>query len=358
LQSRHFQSQLLISRSQDLVFLTSMPYTYGQQDWVIEIEDPTTLFYPMIQNGRTLDLNIHASPYHPIIQTLLESDRCKGILTHMKSTAEMLPTLFPGDSIRGKVHYQPLGVKIPPRWQRHDEADPEEVHLLFINSWCQAPSNFYLRGGLDILEAFAIVRERYPQVRLTMRTHLPALDDHYLRIIESGWVRVVNRMVTAQEMADFHARSHIYLLPAARVHIVSLLQAMSYGLAVVASDGWGFEEYLEHERNGLVVRGRYGKVSWADQQAGMLREDYEGMYTPDPQIVSGLVDSISRLVEDHELRRRLGHAARADVERHYNLKQWNEGLANFLDRARGLPPAPKSSEERSQSVNASVASVG
>ena len=38
----------------------------------------------------------------------------------------------------------------------------------------------------------------------------------------------------------------IYLLPSARIHVVSILQAMSYGLAVVASDGWGIEEYIEH----------------------------------------------------------------------------------------------------------------
>ena len=108
--------------------------------------------------------------------------------------------------------------------------------LLFINSWCQVPENFFVRGGLDVLEAFAILHKRYPQLRLTMRTALPSLADHYHRILEDGWVRVVHRYMTAEEMADLHAESHIFLLPAARVHIVSLLQAMSYGLAVVASD--------------------------------------------------------------------------------------------------------------------------
>ena len=73
---------------------------------------------------------------------------------------------------------------------------------------------------------------------------------------------------------------------------------MSYGLAVVASDGWGMEEYLHHERNGLIVRGRYGKVSWADETAGMLREDYEPMAVTDSAVVQGIVDAVSRLVED------------------------------------------------------------
>ncbi len=333
--SRHFLSQLLLAPNRGLVFLTSMPYTFGQNPWVIEIEDPTTLFYPLIENGRTSDLRIGQSPYLPIVRALLESDSCKGIVTHIRSTAELVPTLF-GEAIRKKVFYTPLGVPLPPRFQRHRDRGGDEIHLLFINSWCQVPENFFVRGGLDVLEAFAVLRERYPQLRLTLRTALPALDAHYHRILESGGVRLIQRFVTADEMAALHADSHIFLLPAARIHIVSLLQAMSYGMAVVGSDGWGMEEYLHHERNGLVVKGRYGKVSWADETAGLLREDYEPMVTPDPEVIEGLVEAVSRLVEDRTLRGRLGRAARADVETKYTLAQWNEGLKEVFDRAQEM----------------------
>jgi glycosyltransferase involved in cell wall biosynthesis len=334
LRTRHYQSQLLLGRSRGLVFLTSMPYTFCQNPWVVEIEDPTTLFYPLIQNGQTTTLAIGASPYFPIVKALLESDQCRGIVTHMKSTARMIPTLFGSAAISAKVRYAPLGVKLPERWQRHEES--ESINLLFINSWCQVPGNFCLRGGLDVLDAFAVLRERYPQVRLTLRTRLPPLDGHYHRILESGWVRVIDRFLSPEEMETLLAESHVFLLPAARVHIVSLLQAMSYGLALVTSDGWGFEEYVEDERNGLVVKGRYGKVSWADEQAGILREDYAPMFTSDPDVAQGLVEAVSRLVEDRSLRRRLGRAAREDVATKYSLEQWNRHLSEVFDRARGL----------------------
>ena len=355
LQSRHLQSQLLLGR-QELVFLTSMPYTFGQDPWVIEIEDPTTLFYPLVQNGHTCGLSLADSPYFPIVKALLEADSCKAILTHMRSTADLVPALFQSEAIRRKVVYAPLGVRLPVRWQRHDPRPADEpLHLLFINSWCQVPENFFVRGGLDVLEAFAILHRRYPQLRLTIRTALPALDDHYLRIIEQGWVRVVNRFLSDEEMAELHAGSDIFLLPAARVHIVSLLQAMSYGLAVVGSDGWGMEEYLEHDRTGLVVRGRHGKASWADTEAGMLRENYEVMYTPDPDVIAGIVDAVSRLVEDAALRRRLGRAARAAVRDEFNTDTWNRGLKAALDKATGneLPPPARPAGPRG--VNAAVA---
>ena len=91
---------------------------------------------------------------------------------------------------------------------------------------------------------------------------------------------------------------------------------------------------IEDERNGLIVKGRYGKAAWADEQTGMLRENYEAMYTPDPDVTQGLIDSVSRLVEEHELRRRIGRAGRADVEQKYTLAKWNEGLKSALDKAR------------------------
>jgi glycosyltransferase involved in cell wall biosynthesis len=332
--SRHLTSQLMLADHHGLTFLASVPYTFNQNPWVIEIEDPTTLFAPFVPNGATCNLRIAESPWFPPVRALLESDQCRGIITHIRSTARLIPTLFGSEAIARKVFYAPLGVKLPERWQRHDEREaPEHINLLLINSWCQQPGNIKVRGGLDVLEAFAIVHERYPHVRLTIRSTPDALDDHYHELMEANWVRVIDRFLTAQEMEALHAESHIFLLPAARVHIVSLLQAMAAGLAVVTSDGWGIEEYVTHERNGLIVKGRYGKTSWADAEAGMLREDYLPICTPDPEVIGGLVEAISRLVEDADLRRRLGRTARRDVETTYSLERWNQGLKVALDRA-------------------------
>jgi glycosyltransferase involved in cell wall biosynthesis len=169
-----------------------------------------------------------------------------------------------------------------------------------------------------------------------MRTSLPVLADEYHRIIESGWVRVIDRFLSAEEMGALHAESHIFLLPAARVHIVSLLEAMSHGLCVVTSDGWGIEEYVRDEGNGLIVKGRYGKTSWVNEEAGILCENYDPTHTSDQVVVQGIVDAISRLVEDAALRRRLGHRARMDVQKKYNLEQWNAALKLALDNARSL----------------------
>jgi glycosyltransferase involved in cell wall biosynthesis len=336
LHSRNWSSQFLLTHNaRGPAFLTSIPYTLNQMPWVIEIEDITTLFFPYIHNGRTCEINFRQQPVYPAIKALLEGEACRAIVTHMRSTAEMLPILFQSETIARKVIYAPLGVALPPEVQRPLRGSDEPIELLFVNSWAQQPVSFGLRGGFDILEAFRILKQHYPRLRLTLRTTLPKIARHYQQIVAHDDVQIIDRVVSDEEMTQLHQQADIFLLPAGRIHIVSLLGAMSHGLPVVVSDGWGFEEYVDDGRNGVVVRGRYGVTSWADLDAGVLREDYHSLHSPDPKIVAGLVEAISQLIEDPAYRARLGRNARADVERLYNLDRWNAALKEAFDRATG-----------------------
>jgi glycosyltransferase involved in cell wall biosynthesis len=327
--SRHFESQVLLPRS-DLVFLTSVPYTYGQSPWVIEIEDSTSLFHPFVHNGETGVMNPQQSPYFAMVRDLLESDRCRAIITHMRSTAESLARLFDRETITSKVFHIPLGVRTPPRLVRRKTRST--IDLLFTNSWHQDPRSFFLRGGLDVLEAFSILRERYPQLRLTLRTSIPPLAPRHRRMLMQDGIRVLGNFLADEQMEELLEQTAIFVLPAARVHIVSVLRAMAHAQAVIVSDGWGFDELIDHERTGLIVPGRSGKTSWLEPNTGILREDYRPLFEPDPVVVEGLIEAVSRLVEDADLCERLGQSARAHVEENHSLERWNAGLKAVFDQ--------------------------
>ncbi len=47
---------------------------------------------------------------------------------------------------------------------------------------------------------------------------------------------------------------------------------------------------VEHDRNGLIVKGRDGTVSWMDESVGLLREDYSHLYESNPIVVQEIVD--------------------------------------------------------------------
>ena len=330
LRTRSAPSQWALPDSHDLVFLTSVPYTLGQYRWVIEIEDAISLFFPFVQNGQTSDTKIEDALCFRPLRTLLEAPSCRAIVTHMRSTAENLPKMFRSQRIAAKTFHVPLGVPLPER--AVSQKAPGRLELLFSNSWHQDWRSFSIRGGFDALEAYAQLHDRYPHVRLTLRTKLPEnLPDRYRRIIDDCGVRVLDRFLPREEWERLRASSHVFLLPSDRIHIVSILQAMALGMVVVVSDGWGMEEYVTHDRNGLIVKGRYGKVTWVDEQDGMLRENYSLMQDSDPVVTRGLVEALSRLIEDESLRKRLGETARRDVETQFNLRNWNLGLKRVFD---------------------------
>ncbi|MBI3862014.1 MAG: glycosyltransferase family 4 protein [Planctomycetia bacterium] len=330
--SRGLKSQLSLPRRNNLLFLTSVPFTLGQDPWVIEIEDATSLLYPFVHNGRTAELDIAAQPVLRNVRALLEQPNCRAIVTHVRATREGISKLFCSDAISQKTVHIPMGVGVPRECQRHEPAPT--LNLLVTNSWHQKPGSFYLRGGLDVLEAFSALQPAFPELHLTLRTRLPDdLPPRYRRIIDECQVTVLDKFLSAADLERLMLSSHLFLLPSARIHIMSVLQAMSYGLIPVVSDGWGMEEYVADRQTGMVVRGRYGKVSWNDEQNGMLRENYAPLYRCDRQVSQNLVDAIAELAARQPLRRELGARARQAVISQFNLPQWNVALKRVLDRA-------------------------
>lgn len=121
--------------------------------------------------------------------------------------------------------------------------------ILFTNSWHQGATNFYLRGGLDVLEAYSVLFPKYPGSRLVLRTRLPVdLNERYRRIIDRCDVQVIDQFLSEPEMEGLFNSADIYVLPSARLHVVSVLQAMATGLAIIVSDGWGMAEYISYGR--------------------------------------------------------------------------------------------------------------
>ena len=321
-----------------LAFLPSMPFILGQTPWIIEIEDTTTLFVPFPRiNGkrvypRLLGLDgIYTSGFFPSVKALLESDSCRGIICHVRSTAESLPILFGSPKLAAKISHIPMGIR---PWRSVKlKASSDTVTILFTNSWHQGATSFYLRGGLDVLEAYSNLYSEGARVRLIIRSKLPEdLDSRYRQIIERCKVEVIEKFLPANEIEALFNSADIYVLPAARLHVLSILQAMSAGLAIVTSDGWGITEYVKHGTNGLVVGGRYGITSWMDDK-GMLRENLKLMFSADLAVTNGLTGALSTLVSCEPMRRQLGEVARKHIETRYSIENWNSGLAKAFDRA-------------------------
>lgn len=338
IKTRDLGSQKLIGRrNTPLVFFPSVPFHLNQFPWVVEIEDSTSLFFPFVSNGSTKNLRpVSQAKYFPIYREIFHSSHCRGIITHVKSTAESLPILFDSPALAKKIFHIPLGI-IPPGWDgvmKLKKEKKDEILILFTNSWHQDSTNFYLRGGLEVLEAFAAVKSKCPSAKLLIRSEIPRdLAQRYPRhheIIRGPGVEVLDHFLERHDWERLRAQADYFILPSARIHVVSILEAMAYGMTLITSNGWGIEEYARNDHNAVVVPGR-DRVTWMDWDTGILREDYPLMYKTDQEIAGAMAKAILDLNANRPLKDKLTLQARADVEQIFTVRNWNDKLKSALD---------------------------
>lgn len=336
MKGRNLPEQSMLPFRTQLAFIPTVPYSLGLTPWVIEIEDSTTLFYPDISNGNTGHLEVKDLRFFSVIKALLESTMCRAIITHIRSTADSLPLLFESEIIKRKVVYSPLGISLPKVFTTQKKpSDP--LNLLFTNSWNQTSAGFYLRGGQDVLEAFSRLSSKYSNVNLIIRSEIPDLISAHEELIRNHpRIRVIDHFMSDAKLEELMLGTDLYLIPAARIHVVSALKALSYGIPVIASDGWGFSEHITDGVTGYLVPGRYGVCSWLDKATGILREDYSSINGPDKinaEVVEGLVEKISYLIDNPHQLSEMKRNARISVETKFSLEQWNRALQETFDKA-------------------------
>lgn len=145
------------------------------------------------------------------------------------------------------------------------------------------------KGIYDLLEAIALLRFRHPEIRLLCGgdgeieqvrkcTHDLGIEEHVLLL---GWIR-------GGEKDALLASSAAYILPSYKEGLpMGLLEAMASGLPVVSTAVGGIPDAVDDGREGFLVS---------------------------PGDVRALAEAIGRILEDDELRERLGSAARAKVD--------------------------------------------
>jgi glycosyltransferase involved in cell wall biosynthesis len=159
------------------------------------------------------------------------------------------------------------------------------------------------KGQLDLVHAFARLRRRWPNARLDIVG--PVAEESYAASIQAAIRR--HRLDDSARLTGHVADPGKYLSRwAAYVSLSSdegqglaVLEAMASGVPVVALGVAGIEDYLSHERNGLVAR---------------TRSDRD---------VAKLVD---RLLGDHSLATRLAASAQRVVRRRFS---WDRTIAEI-----------------------------
>jgi glycosyltransferase involved in cell wall biosynthesis len=293
---------------------------FRREPWIVEVEYAGALFGVRPQ---------HFGRFGGVVHRLLASPYCRRIVCWSVAGRCSLEDLG-WEQIEEKtdiVYYA-----VPPKHVvRHPHPGP--VKLLFVGSGTSGGA-FEGRGS-EIFEVFATLRKRHQDLEFVVRSDVPA----YIKQRYSGLpgLRIMDRRVPQEILEREFQSADIFLFPSYHTLPATILEAMSFELPVVTIDSWANAEYVDDGKTGLVshrpsrIPGYYANTHQPiiidPQFANLVR-------TPDREIVDELAARVSLLIENPELRRRMGLAGRWEVEHgRFSLGRMNDKIRHIFDGA-------------------------
>ena len=127
-----------------------------------------------------------------------------------------------------------------------DNRPPRPPTVLFVGR------DFDAKGGPVLLDAFREVRERFPDARLLVAGP-PTLDVVEPGVEFLGYLRKDDPAALARLVAAY-AEADVFCLPTRYESFgIVILEAMFFGLPVVATGRWAIPEMIEHGTTGYLV---------------------------------------------------------------------------------------------------------
>lgn len=276
----------------------------------------------------------HLKRFKGTIERTLASSHCRKILCWSEAGRRSLTADLDARGFEHKieiVHYS-----IPPK-DFVKEYGSDKVRLIFVGADALTRSwmAFKYKGGREVLETYAQLRRRFSNLELVVRSHVP--PDVKAQYAGVDGLRILEEYVPWEELEQEYQSADICILPSHTTIPMTILEAMSYELPLVTMDSWANAEYVEDGKTGLVAprSGRlpYYYANTSQVNFGTAQYD-KAMRVTDHKVVEELAKRVSILIENPELRRRLGKAGRREVEQgKFSLARVNEKLKRVFDEA-------------------------
>lgn len=295
---------------------------FRREPWILEVE-----FAALIVGG----LAKHLRWFKRIVEQSLGSRYCRAIRCWSEAGRQSLLSDLDATHFRHKVQLIPYAV--PPR-RLVKEYRNGKVRILFVGPSTIA-GGFDYGGGRETLVVFDALRQRYANLELVVRADVPR--ELKANCAARDGLRIIDRYISREEL-DLEFRSaDIFMIPSHNTSPMTMLDAMSYELPIVTVDSWANKEYVRDGETGIVAPGsrRLGRYYAGTRQPAFHSEGFlRAIRTPDPEVVAHLAAKTSTLIENAELRRKMGRAARHEVEHgRFSFVRMNDGLKRLLDCA-------------------------
>lgn len=294
---------------------------YRQEPWTVAVEWVTQLFG--YQPG-------HLKRYRKSVEKLLVSDKCKKIICWGELSKNTILFNLNRQLLEDKVVIVPHAVN---KKNFTKQFSTDKVKLLFVGS-ANIQGDFELKGGKEVLEAFIKLRQKYGNLEMVVRSDIPEkIKTKYSGI--SG-LRMIEEIIPWQEMEHEFKTADIFLFPGHHTPFMTLLDAMSYELPIVTTNAYANAELVSDGQTGLVINCSKNVPYYLAKYLpdGCSPKFRKAIQVLDNDVVAELVGKTSLLIENTDLRRKMGKAGRAEIENgRFSISNRNEKLKRIFDEA-------------------------
>jgi glycosyltransferase involved in cell wall biosynthesis len=277
----------------------------------------------------------HLSLYKMLIENVLNSRYCKKIIPYLNIGKTTLLKNLNCKYFEGKIEVVHLGIH-PKNFVKEHES--EKVTFLFVGTAnvSNIPGSFEVRGGKELLEAFSILNKKYDNLELILRAKVPDyIRSKYSSMLGSKNVKIVDGVLPFEQFDQVMKSADILIFPGYITPAMTLLDAMSYELPVIATNIEGIPEMVTDNRNGFLIE-RKDNTPYTSMCAGKALPNLNDLArnTLDTKVVNGLIEKTSILIENKALRQKMGKDGRKEVEKgKFSLEKRNEKLKRIFDEA-------------------------
>jgi glycosyltransferase involved in cell wall biosynthesis len=294
---------------------------FRREPWVVDTE------YVSLLVGFNTS---HFDQYKGIVQRALTSEYCKKIICWHEAARKTILINLPREEISQKLEKVPLAVS---KKEFSKQFSGNKIKLFFVGS-VNILGEFEIKGGREVLEAFALLNKKYDNLELVIRSDLPQnIKQKY-----QGYnnIKIIEEHLPLAKLEEEFKSADIFVLPAHNTPWMAFLDAMSFELPIVTIDAWANAEIIEDGKTGLLAK-KSEKIPYYEGNAipafGMPQFN-NAIKTTDPQVVKRLAEKTSILIDNSELRRNMGKVGRWEVEHgKFSIENRNTKLKRIFDEA-------------------------
>ena len=305
----------------DLIF-AAQHLIKTEQPWVVDLE-----FANALTAYCSLDLSKN------VISKKLKSRECKAVLPWSKWGANTLLNSIDCKEFKNKIHV--VRYTVPPKHNNGIKKDKSMIRMLFVGSInkCSAMRERY-KGIYENVEAFIELQKKYDGLELIIRsTVTPEIKEKTKKYPN---IKILDVPLTDLELSQLYASADIFPHSGYEALNLSILEAMSYGLPVIATSLYNIPEAITHMKNGMLIDLPKPDLFYTKNKTPneYSNPPVHAMRKLRPFMVDKIKECMKLLIEDASLREKLGKEAMLTIESgEFSIKRRNALLKEIFDDA-------------------------